>query len=65
MPIYEYRCEQCGHVFSLLRSYLERDDRTQCPQCQADQVKRLISGIAVGSGNSNTGSGCGGGGMFR
>ena len=30
MPIYEYKCLKCGHVFDELKW---RDDETVCPEC--------------------------------
>ena len=42
MPIYEYRCESCGHVFEdmVLSGHKEPDT---CPKCGAAKVDRLIS----------------------
>ena len=42
MPIYEYRCPDCGYEFERIQSF--RDDPiTECPQCESDQVKKKIS----------------------
>ncbi len=44
MPIYEYKCESCGHVFEeWQKSYEERS--IKCPLC-GGSTKRLISGTA-------------------
>ncbi|KAB2952597.1 zinc ribbon domain-containing protein [Heliorestis acidaminivorans] len=64
MPMYEYRCIQCTHLFTMLRSFDDRDGQILCPHCQSDRVRRLISSFAStnsSSGNNN----CGGGGFFR
>lgn len=42
MPIYEYRCPDCGHEFERLQSYKD-PAVTDCPSCGAGQVKKLIS----------------------
>jgi len=34
MPIYEYRCGKCGHLFEELRSYRERKAPAACPKCK-------------------------------
>lgn len=49
MPIYEYRCAQCGTTFQrLFRSLREAEGATvQCPECGAGQVRRLFSAPAV------------------
>lgn len=56
MPIYDFKCEKCGHVFSVLTSVRERD-RVVCPQCQSAEVRQLISSCSV-----RTGGGCSSGG---
>ncbi len=44
MPIYEYRCEACGHVFEeWQKDYEERS--CDCPDCKA-QAQRIISNTA-------------------
>ena len=30
MPIYEYKCKNCGHIFDELKW---KDDETYCPRC--------------------------------
>ncbi len=40
MPIYEYKCSNCGH-FELKQS-MKDDALTHCPTCDA-KVQRLIS----------------------
>lgn len=45
MPIYEYRCEACGHEFEKLQK-ISDPAITECPVCHKDQVKKLISAAA-------------------
>lgn len=49
MPIYEYRCQQCGRRVSLfLRSFEAAGDaRPRCPACHGEDLRRLVSRIAV------------------
>lgn len=42
MPIYEYRCEACGHEFEKLQK-ISDPVITECPSCGQAQVKKLIS----------------------
>lgn len=42
MPIYEYRCSECGHTFERLQQISESDP-DQCPECGSSEVGRLIS----------------------
>ncbi|GAB4223123.1 MAG: hypothetical protein Kow0062_22520 [Acidobacteriota bacterium] len=41
MPIYEYRCSECGHEFEKIQKISDRAVRT-CPVCKG-RVERLIS----------------------
>jgi putative FmdB family regulatory protein len=42
VPIYEYRCPDCGHEFEQLQRMSDAPI-TSCPECSGDQVKKLIS----------------------
>ena len=43
MPIYEYRCDECKHVFEMIRSVSESDQELHCPICKSPKVSRLMS----------------------
>ena len=57
MPIYEYRCEECGRTYEEIRRMSEADKDLQCPTCESKKVKRQVSTFAAGGG---CGSGRGG-----
>jgi len=42
MPIYEYRCNACGHHLEALQKMSEAPLR-KCPECGKSQLKRLVS----------------------
>ena len=43
MPIYEFRCTDCGQVAEVLvRTSLEKETPA-CPECGSRQLERLIS----------------------
>ena len=42
MPIYEYRCESCGHLHDALQK-ISDPHLTDCPACAASALKRLMS----------------------
>jgi putative FmdB family regulatory protein len=56
MPVYEYRCQECGKAFEQLRRMSDTDRDLRCPFCGAPQVERVLSSFATG-GNS-AGGGC-------
>jgi putative FmdB family regulatory protein len=58
MPIYEFRCEGCGHQFSLLLPMSQSNAECACPRCHAPGARRLISSFAA-LGSSGGGAECG------
>ena len=46
MPIYEYRCEDCGRVSSFLVKSFREDLRPRCKRCQSEKMTRLISRVS-------------------
>lgn len=42
MPIYEYRCESCGHTLDALQKIADAP-LSDCPSCDDAALKRLIS----------------------
>jgi putative FmdB family regulatory protein len=44
MPIYDYKCRNCGHQFELI---VLRNTLAVCPQCQSAELEQLVSGFAV------------------
>lgn len=64
MPIYEYRCQSCGHQFELMQRFSDAP-ATECPECKAPQLKKLVSNTSFqlkGSGWYVTDYGKGGSG---
>jgi putative FmdB family regulatory protein len=61
MPIYEYRCEECGKKStSLLPSFSSPDPL--CPHCGKPGLRRLVSTFATVSSGDDGGGDFGGGG---
>ena len=38
MPLYEYRCEKCGHRIEIIQTFSDRPLKT-CPECKGKLVK--------------------------
>lgn len=54
MPFYDYKCQTCG-VVEILHGMSE-DNRTTCPECNADGLVKLISaggGIIIAGREAN------------
>lgn len=66
MPIYEFRCLGCGHVFEFLKLKKETEGvEMQCPKCNFSEVERVLSTVNVARSSSgkatSTVKSCGGG----
>ncbi|MFO8073581.1 MAG: zinc ribbon domain-containing protein [Polyangia bacterium] len=42
MPIYEYRCNACGHEFELFQKITDSPKR-KCPHCGRLKARRIVS----------------------
>jgi putative FmdB family regulatory protein len=60
MPIFEYQCEECGHVTTFLESASKRGDPHACEECGSSDTVKLFSTFAarVGSGAGSTSTAC-------
>ena len=45
MPIYEYRCDNCGHELEAMQKISEAP-LVACPQCETDRLRKRISAVA-------------------
>lgn len=55
MPIYEYRCTQCGHKFDKLVKLSAQTADIECPRCGAHQAEKAVSRVAATSTGSLSG----------
>lgn len=42
MPIYEYRCDKCGHELEAIQK-MSADPLTECPACGEAALRKLVS----------------------
>jgi putative FmdB family regulatory protein len=45
MPLYEYRCEACGHQFEVIQKFSD-EPIAVCPKCGSGPVAKLLSSPA-------------------
>ena len=57
MPMYEYRCQDCGKLYEQLRRMSDADRDLECPHCASAKVERQLSCFAAGGCNAPAGSG--------
>ncbi|MBC7250825.1 MAG: zinc ribbon domain-containing protein [Anaerolineae bacterium] len=55
MPIYEYRCQQCGQQFEKFVRSSSDQNKVECPYCHSTQVKKEFSVFGLGSSNKGLG----------
>lgn len=46
MPIYTYRCENCGEQFELRQSFSD-EPLTVCPKCNQSQLRKVITPAGI------------------
>jgi len=56
VPIFEYACPQCGHVFEKL-VLTRKKDPPQCPKCGGKRVEQKFSAFATGGAISRSAGG--------
>ncbi len=54
MPIFEYACSHCGHVFEKI-VLTRNQDPPECPKCGWKRVEQIFLAFATGSGNRKSG----------
>jgi putative FmdB family regulatory protein len=60
MPIYEYKCRECGEVSEILTGMGSRDEGATCKHCGSLHVERILSAsfISVKGGMPKEGTTC-------
>jgi len=53
MPIFEYKCNKCGHK----QEFLEKSggkNKHVCKKCESSDMQKVFSGFSVGQGNTTS-----------
>lgn len=62
MPIFEYRCADCGTQYDVLHKGAENPELVVCPSCTSHaHVKKFSTFAASTAGTSSSASSCEGG----
>ena len=68
MPLYEYRCAECGHEFEMMLRFSEANKIPTCPRCESIKTNKKLSTVAsfgsTDSGSFGASSSCGSSGGF-
>lgn len=61
MPIFEYKCNDCGKKFDILHKSSTNLEEVICPECQSKNSQKLLSTFSASMGSSSSfdsGSSC-------
>lgn len=56
MPIYEFRCEACGHIQEFLTTGSSEEIEMKCSECQGEEMVRVLSSVSYAMGGSGGGA---------
>ena len=62
MPVYEYRCGECGEQFELFLRSAAQKTAPACPKCGSAEVEKALSLFGVGragGGSKASAASCG------
>ncbi len=55
MPVYGFKCKECGESFTLFLS-ISKKDEAQCPRCKSRELAEDFSGYGSSTGRSQESS---------
>jgi putative FmdB family regulatory protein len=47
MPIYEYRCQECGKISEFLLMRIDEKFNPECKRCKSKKMSRVLSRVRV------------------
>lgn len=56
MPIYDYRCSDCGKTYDVFHKVREVKEDIICPECNSTEHVRLISAPSISMKGSSSSS---------
>lgn len=57
MPIYEFRCVECGNLQEIIVSSTSEDVSMTCKECGGETLERVLSTVSYMMGSSSAGKG--------
>ncbi len=56
MPLYDFKCKECGHKFEKLVFKEEEIKEIKCPKCQSSNIEKLLTSFKIGGSESSSSS---------
>ncbi len=57
MPIYEFRCAECGNIQEIIVTGSSGEIEMKCGACGGEVLERILSTVSYSMGSSGSGSG--------
>lgn len=57
MPIYEFRCVECGAIQEFLTTGASQEIEMKCKECGAEELERVLSTVSYSMGSSGASQG--------
>jgi putative FmdB family regulatory protein len=54
MPVYEYKCPECGEKFEVKAGFFHSLDKVKCPKCGRNKPERVFSVFNTGTSSGNS-----------
>ena len=54
MPIYEFRCVECGNIQEYILTSSSEEIELKCRECQAENMERVLSHVSYAMGSSGS-----------
>ena len=48
MPVYDFRCDDCGEAFEVLAGFAEIPEKSACPACGGRHTSRVYGSVVLG-----------------
>lgn len=55
MPIYEFRCLECGNLMEIILSASQEQAGLECPDCHSQELERVLSSTSYVMGSGSEG----------
>lgn len=59
MPIYEFRCTDCGHIQEIIVTGSDAEVTMVCEECRGEDLERVLSQVNYSMGSSGSSKGRG------
>ena len=52
MPVYVYKCQECGKKQEVFQKTYDEEQNLSCGECGSENIKKIMAAPSIGSSNS-------------